>query len=328
MTAQKAQYNLTQAKLHAKGFDSVRAAPGCQENGGCKFEELALYSPDQLLPTHIVHFRLAKSGAGSLVAQDIGDWDRVLASEYGEASFLKNLLGEAGACGSDMDESRIVACKKLGDVARDDQRNASNKFLGNRKLVAQMAYCARSANEALQFEALRAWWNFSFNDPDNQALAMQHLGASFLSALLDSPNESLRQRATGLIWNLTQHDESNRVIFAESGVIQKLGAALAKSRQQVRSASSAPWGILHLLLGALANLAMSCGEQLRANQAVVGAGQDLLAMRIAPDVIQKQATRLICNIISGGEVSEEWQSNGYSYRTSAPREVGAAIEVS
>jgi hypothetical protein len=321
MDARSAQHHLTQSELREKGFDSVRALPGCQEEGGCMYEELALYGEDQIMPTHVVHFRLVKSGAASLVAQDVDIHERVEARDHSIEGLLVDLVGRPDSWGTDIDEPRIRACKLLGDIARDDQRKAIEKFLSNRKLVAQLVSSACSSNEALQFEALRVWWNLSFNDEACQSLAMHQLGVNFLTSLLQSPNMSLRLRASGLIWNLTQHSEDNRHVFREAGAIKHLGNALAQAEQTVKSAMSPPWGTVQLVLGALANLAMSCSDQLKQDVRLMQVGQNFLAMDlVAPPAVIHQATRLICNVISMGEVDAKWQRNGYSYRSSAPRE--------
>merc|ERR1712232_263922 len=321
MDAESAMYNLTQTKLQKQGFDSVRALPGCQEFGGCRHEEMALYNPDQLLPTHIVHFRLSKSGSAVLAAQQLSTANLVKARDYTLECILRDLVDGTSGRDRDMDHPRISACKKLGDMARDDQRKATAKFLSNRNVLAQLTSCARSPNEALQFEALRAWWNFSFNDQSNQSLTMQTLGAGFLTSLLEVPNRSLQRRGIGLIWNLTQNDAGSRLVFAEAGAINKLGAILCEAQRDVMHSVSPPWGLLQLTLGALANLAMSCAERLRMNQDLVQAGQYLLALQlVAPLVVYEQSTRLLCNIISEGTVDAEWQANSYSYRSSAPRD--------
>merc|ERR1711879_107623 len=131
------------------------------------------------------------------------------------------------------------------------------------------------------------------------------------------------------IWNLTQHSDENRAVFAEAGAIQRLGLVLARSYREVTSSRSPPWAIINLLLGALANLAMSCGEQLQASQGIVEVGEHLMCMeRVAPEIIVKQATRLICNVISAGHVMQDWQENGYAYRSSAPRDAEHALVIS
>jgi len=239
-------------------------------------------------------------------------------------SLLNRLTADASASASEIDEMRINACKILGDVARDDQHKAIKKFLCNRKLASQLACCARSSNEALQFEALRTWWNMSFNDQGTQALAMEHLGVTLLTSLLESPNASLRQRAVGLIWNLTQHDDNSRRVFTERGVVQKLGAALHKEVREIISSASPPWGMAQLVSGALANIAMTSSGAMRSNTELLEAGQALVGMdSVAPEDVQQQATRMICNIISEGNVDKEWQANRYCYRSSAPKEIVA-----
>merc|ERR1712151_1182244 len=95
MIARTALHNMTHTKLQQQGFDSVRAQPGCQESGGCAFDEMALYSTDQLLPTHIVHFKLVKSGAGTLVAQQLSTTNRVEAHQHSLQDLLKDLLCDA-----------------------------------------------------------------------------------------------------------------------------------------------------------------------------------------------------------------------------------------
>jgi hypothetical protein len=309
-----AEHNLTQASIRRQGFDSVRAVSGCEQMGGCKYEEYGLYHQDQVMPTHVVHFRLVKTGVGTLVAQHISE----SCVQVKDLS-LDGLLNDLGAkeenhFAAQIDTRRIGACKKLGDVARDDQDAATAAFLSNRKLVALLTGCARSSNEALQFEALRAWWNFSYNDMRNQALALQQLGVYLLVSLLDSPNKSIRLRSLGLIWNLTQHEDSCRKVFAEAGVIAKILKLLAESMSNL---NSHPWGALQLMLGALANLAMTFSAELKTN-AVLDAGQQLASL--GPEAVQQQAIRLLCNLISDGVVDYEWQINGYSNKTSAPRD--------
>merc|ERR1712048_1019136 len=144
--------------------------------------------------------------------------------------------------------------------------------------VSQLGCCARSPNEAVQFEALRAWWNLSFNDQTTQALAMEHLGVSLLASLLDSPNASLRMRTTGLIWNLTQHDEDSRRAFTELGVVKNLGTALRREIQEITSSVSPAWGMAQLLAGALANIAMTCSDAMKNNVELLNAVQTLAAM--------------------------------------------------
>jgi hypothetical protein len=288
--------------------------------GGCKFEEYALYHQDQVMPTHVVHFRLVKTGVGTLVAQHISE-SCVRVKDLSLDSLLNDLTVGAndGQFGAQIDTSRIKACKQLGDVARDDQEAATAAILSNRRLVALLTGCARSPNEALQFEALRAWWNFSYNDVRNQALALQQLGVYLLVSLLESPNKSIRLRSVGLIWNLTQHEDSCRKVFAEAGVIAKILNLLAES---MSSLASCPWGALQLLLGALANLAMTFSAELK-TEAVMEAGQQLASL--GPEAVQQQAIRLLCNLISDGVVDYEWQVNGYVNKTSAPRDSAALV---
>lgn len=321
MVRREAQHRLTQAELQMQGCDSVRALGGCQESGGCRFEEHALYNEDQVLPTHVVHFRLVKSGGASLVAQPLAVENRTQANDHSLDNLLHQLMLDTSTSADDMDERRIRACKTLGDIARDDQHKALSKFLSDRKLVAQLASCARSPNEALQFESLRAWWNFSFNDQGAQALTLQHLGVSFLSSLLDSPNASLRLRATGLIWNLTQHSVNSRQVFVEAGALAKLAVELHRVVGEVTSSASPSWGMAQLLFGALANIAITCGDDVRKHERIVRAGELMIGMNlVTPPVVQQQATRFVCNLISEGSVDPEWQQKGFSYRTSAPRE--------
>lgn len=311
MPARTAQKNMTPKKLQTQGYDSIRALPGCQESGGCTFEEFALFDRDQVLPTHIVHFKLVQSGVGTLVAQHMSE-RRQESRSYTLEHLIQSMGGDAEATGTTIDEARITACKALGDVARDDQHKATSKFLSNRKLAALLSFCARSPNEALQFEALRSWWNFSFNNPENQATAMQHLGVHLLTGLLDSPNASLRLRATGLIWNLTQNYESNREIFSEAGAMGKLQEGLGRALMHQQ------WGSVQLILGALANLAMSFAAELKKDEGLLLAAQ--LASEGGPAPVQQQATRFLCNIISEGIMDMEWQANQYTYKTSAPRD--------
>jgi len=89
------------------------------------------------------------------------------------------------------------------------------------------------------------------------------------------------------------------------------------------SLSSSPWGALQLILGALANMAMTFSAQLKTDL-VLEAGQQLASL--GPDAVQQQAIRLLCNLISNGVVDYEWQINGYSERTSAPRDSAALVE--
>merc|ERR1711904_593045 len=285
--------------------------------GGCKFEEYALYHQDQVMPTHVVHFKLVKTGVGTLVAQNISE-TRVQVRDLSLDSILNDLGAKDGHC-AQIDSCRIKACKLLGDVARDDQEAATVAFLSNRKLAALLTGCARSPNEALQFEALRAWWNFSYNDIRNQKQALQQLGVYRIVSLLDSPNRSIRLRALGLIWNLTQHEDSNRKVFAEAGVIAKVLHLLAETMSNL---ASHPWGSLQLILGALANLAMTFSAELKTD-VVLEAGQQLASL--GPDAVQQQAIRLLCNLISDGVVDYEWQINGYSNKTSAPRGSAALV---
>jgi hypothetical protein len=328
MTSRQAQHGLTWAELQRQGYDSVRALAGCQESGGCRFEEHALYHEDQVLPTHVVHFRLVKTGGASIVAQPLSVESRIQAHDHSLDSLLKQLAPDTSVSAGDVDERRIQACKTLGDIARDDQHKAISKFLNDRRLIAQLASCARSPNEALQFEALRAWWNFSFNDQNAQDLTMQHLGVALLSSLLASPNSSLRLRATGLIWNLTQHSKNSRQVFVEAGALAELGVALELVMKEVTSSASPPWGVAQLLFGTLANIVVTCGDDVRQHSRIVWAGELMIGMNlITPPAVQQQATRFVCNLISEGKVDSEWQKQGFSYRTSAPREaleIGAA----
>jgi hypothetical protein len=232
------------------------------------------------------------------------------------------LTADASTSAGDVDERRIKACKRLGDIARDDQHKAIKKFLTDRRLVSQLAVCARSQNEAVQFEALRAWWNFSFNDEGAQALTMQHLGVALLASLLENPNASLRLRATGLVWNLTQHNADSRQVFVEAGVLEKFGVALRSIVREVTSSASPPWGVAQLLFGALANIALTCGDSVRQHSGIVQAGELMVGMNlVTPCVVQQQVTRFVCNLISEGKVDSEWQQKGFTYRTSAPREM-------
>jgi len=322
MTARQAQHGLTWAQLQRQGFDSVRALAGCQENGGCRFEEQALYHSDQVLPTHVVHFRLVKACGSALVSQPLSVESRVKAQNHSIDDLLSLFASDASTSAGDVDERRIRACKTLGDIARDDQHKAISKFLSDRRLVSQLSLCARSQNEALQFEALRAWWNFSFNDQSAQALTIQHLGVALLASLLSSPNASLRLRATGLVWNLTQHSTDAREAFVEAGVLQKLGDALHAVVREVTTSVSPPWGVAQLIFGALANIALTCGEDVKKHEAIVQAGELMIGMNlVTPTIVQQQATRFVCNLISEGSVDSEWQEKGFSYRTSAPREM-------
>merc|ERR1719281_2235580 len=151
----------------------------------------------------------------------------------------------------------------------------------------------------------------------NQALALRQLGVYLIVSLLDSPNKSIRLRALGLIWNLTQHEDSNRKVFAEAGVLGKLLNLLAETMSNL---ASHPWGSLQLILGALANLATTFSAELKTD-VVLEAGQQLASL--GPDAVQQQAIRLLCNLINDGIVDYEWQINGYSSRTSAPRDSAA-----
>eukprot|EP00746_Dinoflagellata_sp_MGD_P166006 gnl/MRDRNA2_/MRDRNA2_95617_c0_seq1.p1 gnl/MRDRNA2_/MRDRNA2_95617_c0~~gnl/MRDRNA2_/MRDRNA2_95617_c0_seq1.p1 ORF type:complete len:561 (+),score=108.39 gnl/MRDRNA2_/MRDRNA2_95617_c0_seq1:72-1754(+) len=315
-----AELNLTQASLRKQGYDSVQALSGCEQMGGCRFEEHALYHQDQVMPTHVVHFKLVKTGVGTLVAQHISE-NLVKVKDLPLDSILNDLGAKDGRSDAQIHSCRIRACKKLGDVARDDQEAATAAFLSNRKLVALLTGCARSSNEALQFEALRAWWNFSYNDMRNQALALQQLGVYLLVSLLDSPNRSIRLRSVGLIWNLTQHADTCRKVLAEAGVIAKIVNLLSENMSRL---ASHPWGALQLLLGALANLAMTFSSELK-TEAVMHAGQQLASF--GPEAVQQQAIRLLCNLISDGVVDYEWQINGYANKTSAPRDSAALVVV-
>lgn len=254
------------------------------------------------------------------MAQPLSVENRVQALDYS----VDNLLDQF-ACNSsdiDADERRIQACKTLGDIARDDQQKGIARFLKDRKLISALASCSKSPNEALQFEALRAWWNFSFNDQKAQAITIQSLGVAFLCSLLESPNESLRLRATGLVWNLTQHCHNSRQVFVDAGVLKKLGSALHKVVGEITCSASPPWGVAQLLFGALANIALTCGEGVRKHECIIRAGELMIGMDlITPPDVQQQATRLVCNLISDGNVDPEWQEKGFSYRTSAPRDV-------
>lgn len=318
----QAQHGLTWSSLQSEGFDSVRAVAGCQENGGCRFEEQALYHADQVLPTHIVHFRLVRSSGGALVSQPLSTENRTLAQDLSLDELLLALSVCHDGAQAETDSRRIKACKTLGDVARDDQHKAIKKFLSDRRLVSLLGGCARSVNEALQFEALRAWFNFSFNDSATQEMTLQQLGVSLLSVLLDSPNASLRMRATGLVWNLTQHDVKSRQLFVDAGMLQKLGAALEGVAKEVVSSVTPPWGVVQLLFGALANIALTCGDNVRNHANVVQTGELFVGMDlITPPVVQQQVTRFVCNLISDGNIDPEWQEKGFTYRTSAPREM-------
>jgi hypothetical protein len=270
----------------------------------------------------VVHFRLVKNGGAALVAQPLSLEDRVQAQDHSVEDLLRQFVPDTASFAGDVDARRIQACKTLGDIARDDQHKAISKFLCDRKLVSQLASCARSPNEALQFEALRAWWNFSFNDQNAQELTMQQLGVALLVSLLESPNASLRLRATGLIWNLTQHCSNSRQVFVEAGVLHKLGDALHRVIADVTSSASPPWGVVQLLFGALANIAVSCGDHVKKHEGIVHAGELMIGMNlVTPTIVQQQATRFVCNLISEGSVDPEWQEKGFSYRTSAPREM-------
>lgn len=320
--AREGRHGLTWAQMQREGHDSIRALAGCQEGGGCRFEEQALFHSDQVLPTHVVHFRLVKTGGSSLVSQPVSVHFRVLAESHSLQS-VRDLLGpDASMSAGHVDERRIQACKTLGDIARDDQHKGVGKFLSDRKLIALLAACARSSNEALQFESLRAWWNFSFNDQSAQALTIQHLGVALLASLLSSPNASLRLRATGLVWNLTQHSTDARQAFVEAGVLQKLGDALHAVIRDVTTSVAPPWGVAQFLFGALANLALTCGEDVKKHESIVQAGELMIGMHlVTPTTVQQQATLFVCNLISEGSVDAEWQEKGFSYRTSAPREM-------
>jgi len=322
MSARQAQHGLTWSALQQRGFDTVRALAGCQEEGGCRFEEQCFYNKDQVLPTHVVHFRLVKNGGVALVAQPLSQANRVRVEDNSLEHLLFQLSAtQVSSSVDDVEQSRIAACKLLGDIARDDQQKGISKFLSDRRLVAQLAACAQSPNEALQFEALRVWWNFSFNDPEVQSLTMQHLGVSLVASLLESPNASLQFRATGLIWNLTQHSVNARQVFVEAGAVQKLGLALRRTVPEVMSSASPSWGVLQLLFGALANICLTCGDSVKQHADIVRAGELLIGMDlVTPDIVQQQATRFVCNLISEGSVDPEWQKHGFSYRTSAPRE--------
>jgi hypothetical protein len=77
--------------------------------------------------------------------------------------------------------------------------------------------------------------------------------------------------------------------------------------------------------GALANIAMTSSDVMRSNTDILEAGQALVGMNlVAPEDVLQQATRMICNMISEGNVDKEWQANRYCYRTSAPKEIIAA----
>jgi hypothetical protein len=267
----------------------------------------------------VVHFRIVKSGVGNLVAQSLTIANRAQAQDHTLESLVEGLQGDSSDNVVSIEDRRTLTCKTLGDLARDDQQKAIKKFLSNRRLLNLLAQCAKSSNEALQFEALRVWWNFSFNDSSVQALAMEHLGATLLSSLLNSPNESLRLRAIGLIWNVTQNDSNSRIVLTEAGAVGRLSHLLSIALREVTSSRSPPWGLVQLICGALANLAVSCSSQLRRDRALVRSGE-LLVWMDCPDVVQQQALRLVCNLISGGEVDEQWRKCGYSSRSSAPRE--------
>lgn len=91
---------------------------------------------------------------------------------------------------------------------------------------------------------------------------------------------------------------------------------------QVTSSTSPPWGVVQLLFGALANIALTCGDAVRKHERIVRAGELMIGMDlITPPLVQQQSTRFVCNLISEGNVDNEWQQKGFSYRTSAPREL-------
>jgi hypothetical protein len=249
----------------------------------------------------------------------------MLAQDFAVNSLIQQLASDPSASAGEVEERRVQACKTLGDIARDDQHKALSKFFSERKLLVQLAACARSSNETLQFEALRVWWNLSFNDQKAQTVTMEHLGVKLLASLLGTPNASLQLRAIGLIWNLTQHSIDARRVFVEAGVLQMLGTTLHRTVTEVTSSASPAWGVLQLLFGALANLALTCSDRVKKHNAIVQAGELMVGMDlVTPPIVQQQATRFVCNLISDGSVDHQWQENGYSYRTSAPRE---AIEV-
>merc|ERR1719265_2789413 len=138
-------------------------------------------------------------------------------------------------------------------------------------------------------------------------------------SLLDSPNKSIRLRGLGLIWNLTQHKQNSRKVFADAGIIERLRSLLTENMQNI---ASRPWGALQLVLGILANLAMTFSSKLK-DDLILNSGQQLASL--GPEAVQQQAIRLLCNLISDGVVDYEWQINGYSDRTSAPRDSAALV---
>merc|ERR1711959_118602 len=113
----------------------------------------------------------------------------------------------------------------------------------------------------------------------------------------------------------------SRQVFVEAGVLDKLGFALGGILEEVMRSASPPWGVVQLLFGALANIALTCGEAVRRHERLVRAGELMIGMDlITPPLVQQQSTRFVCNLISEGNVDNEWQQKGFSYRTSAPRE--------
>jgi len=117
-------------------------------------------------------------------------------------------------------------------------------------------------------------------------------------------------------------------VFVEAGALQKLGIALHRVVREIASSASPPWGVAQLLLGALANIALTCGDHVKQHERIVQAGELMVGMDlVTPPTVQQQATRFICNLISEGTVDPEWQEKGFSYRTSAPREVLEAVAV-
>jgi len=318
--SRQADHTYTYRKLHEQGYDSVRALPNSQEEGGCHLEEHALYDKSQVLPTHVVRFRLVKSGGTDLVGQQIASDALVRADDYSVTTLLEMFKKQTHVDAS-LDDGQIRACRILADLGRDDQYKTVSKILSDPRIVKHLEVCAVSTNEALAFEALRAWWNLSFNNSDVQVIALASLGVFHLTKLLSCPNACLRWRAVGLIWNLTQHSESCRQGFVSAGAVEKLGACVVQALEAVFSSSSPQWGPLQLLLGALANIAMTSSDEVRKQESLTAASETIMGMHlITPEPVGVQATRLICNLISRGDVDPQWQELGYRYRSSAPRE--------
>jgi len=308
--ARKAEYNLTEAKMKEKGFDSVTALAGCQGEGGCRFEEYALYHPDQVLPTHLVHFKIVKTGGGAIQAQRVADTgDRVEA----KSRTLRDILDQFSvedATPSQIDEKRIAVCAWLGSVARDDQEKATRAFLSDDRLVRHLAVCARTSNEALQFMALRAWGNFCYGHEQNQTLAMENLGIHLILFLLENPNPGIRIRAVGIIWTLTHRSPQNRMALLGGGVVPKLAGMLEAAIKPERK----PWNVLRLLFGALANLSVGGGDEFPW-ELMFGAALrfgDEEEEKDAPTKVREQAIRLVCNRVNNGVVPVDWARNGFT----------------